>query len=294
MKPKSKSRKLLSLLALILIMAMALTSAGFAADTAKSADHQDELPAYMTTEDGGIMLTPNSTEFVQYRYAVTEDGGIALVSGSTTSASYYQNTGCPLDYLGATDPNLQWLRLTFNDAYSLKYETEVAANDNSADTVLKSYYRDYGTLERALSAATINRCKGNDGVDLLTNLQGTYEYRTDRTVRYLVDSCLYNLEECTAPRLRLGLKYFFPESMLGSMKLQELQALADIVLATPEYKAFYNSLYGHDCNLVNTWIRQGYSTDVILRTYANQAESAVKTIWPDYLDKVDQFKRTYK
>ena len=75
------------------------------------------------------------------------------------------------------------------------------------------------------------------------------------------------------------------------MDFVQLKAMAESIIATPEYVQLRNTLYYHDCSTVNELMRYGYTLDYIARLYSSRAEAAVKAIWPDYVERMNDYWR---
>jgi len=212
-------------------------------------------------------------------------------ASSTDIKTNWDTSGCWLH--GSFDSNnvkMKQYRLTFQGAYDLYAHYTNLYYANTADSVFNRSYASYGKLSNYLSSSTVNQCWSNDGVSTLYNLKNTYEYRNNATVRTIVDGELYLLEVTYPDRVRESLAFFYPASMLKSLPLSQLTYLAYITTSTPEYKFFHNSLYGHDCSAVRALTAQGYSQDYVRYSYTYQAEQAIKEIWPDYEQRVADYR----
>lgn len=266
MKTHRKSSKILSLIALTLALVMALTSTAFAADNTRY----------------GTYSAP---------YTITRNGEVVLATYDEIRTDW-NNDGCQLDTCFLTGESmLRRLRLTFNDAYDLYDFYQSAANASTVDAVMYAKFQYYGNLRAYLSDATYNQYFAPDGAAMLQNLKASSEYRNNASVRWLVDSQLRNLESYYAPALRRALAFFCNETILKNMNLAQLKSMAAAVLETPEYIQFHNTLFGHDCSTVESLMKAGYSLDYVARLYSNQAENAVKAIWPDYVDWMNEYWR---
>lgn len=264
MKNRKLSRKILSLMVMALALLM-LASTALATDT-KAAPQ----------------LSP---------YSITQYG-VVLTVDNTTIRTDWNNDGCQLDSCFLTGNSmLRRLRLTFNEAYDLYDYYQSAINASTPDTVLYTNYHRYGNLRNYLSNGTLNYYYSADGAQMLENLKASSEYRNNATVKWLVDTQLASLETYYAPQLRRALAFFCAEPILAHMNLAQLKSMAEIIMATPEYIVFHNTLFGHDCNTVNELMKLGYSLDYVARLYSSQAEQAVKVLWPDYTERMDAYWR---
>lgn len=273
---KKRFSKSMSILSLVLALAMVLTTVGFAAEANTYA--LDEGIANSDAIDPAAYLD------ARYTSVITLDGYLR---------TDWDRSGCQLDTQFLTgDYLLRRLRLTFNDAYDLYDAYNILKDKNTISTVMAiTYGNSSKTLRDYLSTSTYRNCRGNDGIETLQNLKSYSEYRNNSTVRRMVDNALSDIELYYAPNVRESLAFFFPESMLDSMTPQQLLQLSALIIDTPEYTAFHNSLYGHDCSTVRSLLNRGYSLDYVVRLYTSQAETAVKTIWPDYQDRMDDYWR---
>lgn len=297
-----KNRKLLSkfpsLIALFLTAAMLLTMVGFAAEASATAEvtNADSQSDLVVNVDGTLPTTMAANSDPGFPAAIITEYGVTFTSASDTIRTDWDRSGCQLDTQFLTgDYLLRRLRLTFNDAYDL-YDAHIALQDqNSISTVMAlTYGNSSRTLRDYLSNSTYRNCKGNDGIETLQNLKRYSEYRNNSTVRRIVDNALSDIERYYAPNIREGLAFFFPEAMLRNMSAQQLLQLSTLVVETPEYRNFHNTLYGHDCGLVRSLLNNGYSLSYIVQRYTDQAESAVATIWPDYQERMNDYWRTYR
>lgn len=266
MKNGRKISKLLSLIAMVLTLMVVLASTAFAA------------------EDARYVTNPAP-------YTIARNGEVTLASYDEIRTDW-NNDGCQLDTCFLTGESmLRRLRLTFNDAYDLYDRYLSVADASTVDAVMYKKYQGYGNLRAYLSDTTYNRYFNADGALMLQNLKASSEYRNNATVRWLVDSQLSSMESYHAPALRRSLAFFCNETILESMNIAQLKSMAAAVLETPEYIQFRNTLFGHDCSTVKSLMNQGYSLDYVARLYSSQAENAIKVIWPDYVERMNEYWR---
>lgn len=228
-------------------------------------------------------------------FAVSDEVMQSIPAGirasSTEIKSNWDTSGCWLHgSFDSTSVKMKQFRLTFQGAYDLYKNYVDLYYANTADNVFHRSYGGYGSLSGYLSTSTINQCWGNDGSTTLRNLKNTYEYRTNATVRTIVDGELYLLEVTYPDKVRESMAFFYPASMLKSLPIDQLTYLAYVTVSTPEYRFFHNSLYGHDCSAVRALTAQGYSQDYVKYAYTYQAELAIKEIWPDYEQRVADYR----
>ncbi len=264
----ARNRNLSRLLALVLATLMALTATAFAADDSRA---QTNPPPYTIDRYGNVTIT---------------------VSDTTVKTTWDGDGGCQIDtYFLSGQSLLRRLRLTFNSAYDLYDSYLRAVQANSVDAVLQKEYRGYGKLADRLYRSTIQSYQGTDGIGFLCNLRLSWEYRNDYITRWMVEKALADLEATYAPSLRSKLELFYPQELLNSLSLSELQLQAGFVVNTPQYIVFHNTLFGHDCSTVESLLKRGYSASYIAQLYSNQAKAAVVALWPNYQDLMNDYWR---
>ncbi len=242
------------------------------------------VPAFATQVTADVTSTA-----VTYR-TLDDYGRLMFSVDSSRMRSDWDKSGCALHGQFDYDCAMRRLRLTFYNAYNLPIVAQELRNVNTYDGVLNLSCNGQ-TLRSMLSYTTIEGCRGKDGIQTLGNVKQYPEYRSSYWVRQAVDGLLQQINGGTyTAKLRQSLAYFFPEAMLARMSASQLLEMSDLIVAMPEYIAWHNALYGHDCYTVNNLLRQGYGVSYIADAYTRQAITATQRIWPDYL----QWEETYR
>jgi len=216
-----------------------------------------------------------------------------VLASSDSIKTTWDTSGCWLHgSFDSVDTEMKRLRLTFQGAYDLyKYYTDLYYG-NQVSSVLDKDYGGFGRLRNYLSSSTIAQCQGKDGIATLKSLKSfSYEYYANASVRAIVDGELSFLES-TLAKLRTSLAFFLPSSVVRSMSDDSVTYIAYAITSTPEYRYFHNTLYGHDCSAVKALTAQGYSQDYVRYAYTYQAKLAIEEIWPDYEQRMSDYRNT--
>lgn len=251
------------------------------------------VPSFASTAPYPTAVSPAKSNPQMPIYS-TGEYGVALSVIGYGLVTEWDTSGCQLHGMFDGDCMLRRLRLTFDDAYQLKSIFDACHAVNDANYALfTAYHPSYGRLSDYMSEATFRQYLGNTAYETLKNLRASAWRSPYWQVRQIVDEELATFDGYYAVSLRRSLAMFMPEAILKDMNVTRLMDLAKAILNSPAYIEFFNTLYGHDCSTVKNLMGRGYSLGYVAQLYTNSAESAVKTLWPDYQRRINTYRQTH-